>query len=523
MLARHVRIPLQRHKNLYTSQFIRIGASRLNPSFESASSRRHISLTSVTEPLNRAIESLPNAFQHTIPDAILNLSEAWVPASLPTYTTGIVAFAILTRLCVFTPWVFWARKRKWRVQEQVRPQAIAECVYGWRSTLLRRLEREGATKEQKMKVMRENLDLRHKELEKVHHCSPLSTILVPALFTIPAFIASTSIMYATARLPAIASNPTLNEMFLSLAGQDTMPVLPIAIGVVGLLSVEVGTWSPRAMKAMESTNPKDAEAATKGSRGTDPKANTLEVQPSRIAVSFFRLLSVGRAVICVALPAPVNLLWFTSTFLGLIEALIFNSVEASRKVRLWGRNSPLLRLDPKHMQARGFNLSPVPPLERAGNARHYATHSPNSHENESSTSSIREKYDRLRSMNRNEFITEWSQWRNRRISRLADWLEKQEREAKEERRQSLRSHETTMVSAPASKVLPLEKLAKRKRIGRQWSITMSQLKKAEDIELRKQHRAQVQRLRALDHIPGLQPARRQLKPDSSDTAKPLFA
>jgi hypothetical protein len=109
-------------------------------------------------------------------------------------------------------------------------------------------------------------------------------------------------MYATARLPAIASNPTLNEMFMAVSGQD-MPVLPIAIGVIGLLSVEVGTWSPRGLKAMQSTNPKEAEAAAKGSKDTSPKENTLEVQPSRIAVSFFRLLSVGRAVICVALPA----------------------------------------------------------------------------------------------------------------------------------------------------------------------------------------------------------------------------
>jgi hypothetical protein len=110
MLGRHVRVPLQRHKNLYTSQFIRIGTSRLNPTIVPVSNRRNISLTSVTEPLNRAVESLPNVFQHTIPESILTLSEAWVPASLPTYTTGIVVFAILTRLCIFTPWVYWVRR-----------------------------------------------------------------------------------------------------------------------------------------------------------------------------------------------------------------------------------------------------------------------------------------------------------------------------------------------------------------------------------------------------------------------------
>jgi hypothetical protein len=52
---------------------------------------------------------------------------------------------------------------------------------------------------------------------------------------------------------------------------------------------------------------------------------------------------------------------------------------------------------------------------------------------------------------------------------------------------------------------------------------MSQINKAQAIEYRKHDRAEARRLAALNHIEGLQPPRRELKPESRDTAKPLFA
>jgi hypothetical protein len=103
-------------------------------------------------------------------------------------------------------------------------------------------------------------------------------------------------MYSTATLPQIAANPNINEMFISLAvsGQDIVPALPIAIGVVSLLSLEVGTWSPKAIQSMRS-----AQLASAKQKG---KNENLEIKPNAIATGFFRFLSLVRVPICVALP-----------------------------------------------------------------------------------------------------------------------------------------------------------------------------------------------------------------------------
>jgi hypothetical protein len=62
----------------------------------------------------------------------------------------------------------------------------------------------------------------------------------------------------------------------------------------------------------------------------------------------------------------VNIYWFTSTFFGLIEAGIFTAIEHLRAPAYWGRSSPLLRLPPAVLRARGIDLSTKTPLERAG-------------------------------------------------------------------------------------------------------------------------------------------------------------
>jgi hypothetical protein len=103
MLARRVKIRLQKHRTALYIHRIRDGSILVAPS----GSSREFSLSTITEPITRAAETLPLPLQYNIPESILNLSEAWVPAGLPTYTTGIVVFAILTRLCLFTPWSYW--------------------------------------------------------------------------------------------------------------------------------------------------------------------------------------------------------------------------------------------------------------------------------------------------------------------------------------------------------------------------------------------------------------------------------
>lgn len=107
MLGRHARIQLQQQRSLYLAYRTRSHVIITPLAILKPSSNRHFSLSSVTDPLNKAVSTFPDVIQHTVPESILSLSEAFVPAGLPTYTTGIFVFAVLTRLCFFTPWAFW--------------------------------------------------------------------------------------------------------------------------------------------------------------------------------------------------------------------------------------------------------------------------------------------------------------------------------------------------------------------------------------------------------------------------------
>jgi len=117
MLGRHARIHLQTHRISWVAHrkphlivITPLVAHR-------PSSSRQFSLSNITEPLNKAAGQLPDILQHQIPETVLNLSEAWVPTSLPTYTTGIFVFAVLTRLCFFTPWAYWVCHHHFKVTE----------------------------------------------------------------------------------------------------------------------------------------------------------------------------------------------------------------------------------------------------------------------------------------------------------------------------------------------------------------------------------------------------------------------
>ena len=71
-----------------------------------------------------------------------------------------------------------------------------------------------------------------------------------------------------------------------------------------MLSVEIGTLSPRTMQAMGKMDPKDAEVAAKKLEvgDTTPTDKVLEFKPNLFVQSTFRVLSLGRAAICVGLP-----------------------------------------------------------------------------------------------------------------------------------------------------------------------------------------------------------------------------
>lgn len=109
MLTRRVHIRVRQRRIGTLTQRIP-PCSLPHPNLSPGQGSRHFSLSTITDPINNAVATLPLQIQYTIPETILNLSEAYVPAGLPTYTTGIVVFAFLTRLAFFTPWSLWVSK-----------------------------------------------------------------------------------------------------------------------------------------------------------------------------------------------------------------------------------------------------------------------------------------------------------------------------------------------------------------------------------------------------------------------------
>lgn len=211
------------------------------------------------------------------------------------------------------------------------------------------------------------------------------------------------------------------------------------------------------------------------------------------------------------------MLWFTSTLFGAIEALIFTAIERSRAPKHWGRNSRLL-LEPRaKLQERGFDLSPLSPLERAG-IENYSKNAPKPQKNSKlertatnvllagingataasegaaklvknakvrtvtsfaraqetvhdvvlstrtkTIESVVPKVNKIRNLGRKDLV-EWKdeavshfwEWKDIRIEKMEKWLE----ESKKEKKAAKRARKT--------KVLSAQDLQRREQKRRQW-------------------------------------------------------
>lgn len=113
-----------------------------------------------------------------------------------------------------------------------------------------------------------------------------------------------------ADLPAIAFNTAPLEYFLTLPSQNSAPIMPIMITVFSMLSVQMGTWSPKGIKQL-SDSPTRKELEPKG-------RETSGTRPSKFLQSTFRLLAVARGVIAIGLPgvsvSPIKSIYFSLIF-----------------------------------------------------------------------------------------------------------------------------------------------------------------------------------------------------------------
>ncbi|KEP55738.1 60 kDa inner membrane protein [Rhizoctonia solani 123E] len=85
-----------------------------------------------------------------------------------------------------------------------------------------------------------------KELNKIHKCSPIPTMILPFAVHAPLFIMATASFRHAALMSHVPTNPLASESFLtlpSLAQVDPTGMLPIAVGLIMFSNIELGKLS----------------------------------------------------------------------------------------------------------------------------------------------------------------------------------------------------------------------------------------------------------------------------------------
>ncbi|KAH8113238.1 hypothetical protein DFH11DRAFT_1600910 [Phellopilus nigrolimitatus] len=270
-------------------------------------------------------------------DGFLDLSLAlpW-PVSFPPYASTIILTTVLSRLVFTLPVSIWAKRRQWRLEEDVVPELKA-----YRKDAAIRIAQEmkfaGLGKhgiEHFRKVHLERLkravDTRRRELFVAHSCAPMPTMLVPALTQLPLFVVSTALFSSL----AIRPTPLDDEAFLtltSLARPDSSGALPVALGLVTLANVETGGWFVGAERAARNAQIEEGiakSAAKRREEGVPVVPRTKDVVQGAL-----RILSVLRIVIGVMVDGSVIVYWLSSATFGLFQSWGFNWWDARRAER----------------------------------------------------------------------------------------------------------------------------------------------------------------------------------------------
>ncbi|KAG8742576.1 DNA-directed DNA polymerase epsilon, subunit B [Ceratobasidium sp. 414] len=211
----------------------------------------------------------------------------------------------------------WSRARAHRREHIVGPELQA-----WREktkeTVGKAFAREGKPYEEYRAEMGRLQVAKIKELNKIHRCSPLPTMLAPFAIHAPLFILATASFRQAALMHTAPMNPLALESFLtlpSLAHVDPTGVLPIAVGLLMFSNVELGRLS-RPTKQVK-------PAPSDGSRETP--TTELPRMSSLVTALENGLRGASILFIWVAMQAPgaVVLYWLTSASYTLIERLFF--------------------------------------------------------------------------------------------------------------------------------------------------------------------------------------------------------
>ncbi|KAF8525318.1 60Kd inner membrane protein-domain-containing protein [Gautieria morchelliformis] len=232
------------------------------------------------------------------------------PPTWPVYSCTIVLVGVASRVALL-PVFLWAWKRERRVKENVVPYLKA-----YRARLEERAQQQlvkadsEAARDYFNHIITKRLKTKRDELFKLHNCTPWITMLVPPISQIPIFVLLSATFLHAANEPGSVLR---NEEFLtlnSLAHPDPTVVLPIALGLISLASIETSGWF-----TSEEQSRRFAEVRRR--EQTRRAHGKIVIQPMKYVRSILRGLSVGRIILASMAPGSIEIYWLTSATFGL--------------------------------------------------------------------------------------------------------------------------------------------------------------------------------------------------------------
>ncbi|KAF8681126.1 60Kd inner membrane protein [Rhizoctonia solani] len=250
------------------------------------------------------------------------ISSLPLPASVPPYSCAIIGITLALRMGITLPMALWSRARAFRREHLVGP-----ALKAWREKAKVEVGKAFARDRKPYEEYKEEMGrlqvAKIKELNKIHRCSPIPTMILPFAVHAPLFIMATASFRHAALMSYAPVNPLASESFLtlpSLAQVDPTGVLPIAIGLIMFSNIELGRLSRPAK-----TTPKPVPTGS-SSNPTEEKA--LMEQPRMSAIisgleNGLRGVSILFIWIAMQAPGSVVLYWLTSASYTFIERLCF--------------------------------------------------------------------------------------------------------------------------------------------------------------------------------------------------------
>ncbi|WFD34180.1 hypothetical protein MCUN1_001017 [Malassezia cuniculi] len=317
---------------------------------------KHTAAATIFDPVVRHALSAPE---------VIGLVHSGVPCP---YLLTIVGFTVLLRSAVSLPLLSWQRKRNERLARTVLPEWSV-----WKkqipASIWKRLaptRKVGPEMERHLqRQIQRSLQEKWVHLTQLYDCSPLKTTLVSLSVHLPVFIAVTMLIRQGALLP---DSPFLNEivpwwspdpdfaaqmaaqkeLLLSkglppqlaeritslggptLADRDTTMALPVILGAVNMLNVELAAFMrQRRMQRDDAIGLGSPSAAAQ----RDPVVDQLEIElkeplSSRMLTTAARLGSIISIPIACQVPSALLVYWLTSSLFTLGQTIRMERLEA---------------------------------------------------------------------------------------------------------------------------------------------------------------------------------------------------